>query len=300
MPEICSYEGSDYRKEFWEKGNRTYEDLAERIAIRKLLPPQGSTLVEIGAGFGRLADLYSGYRQVVLLDYAKTMLQDAKSLWGDDPRFTFVAADLYRLPLRSASFQAVVMVRVIHHIQDVPLALSNLRRILADDGVFILEHANKRNLKAIVRYLLRMQKWNPFDREPVEFVPLNYDFHPAWMRERLKEAGFAIEDQLSVSHFRHGVLKRTFSPRFLAKADGAVQRVGAIWKLTPSLILKCTPASKSGQNAPKTPLKPEEMFVCPACGGDLEAEEGGLRCTRCGHPWPLEDGIYNFRMDGEG
>jgi ubiquinone/menaquinone biosynthesis C-methylase UbiE len=297
MPDICSYEGSDYRKEFWGKGDRTYEDLAERIAIRRLLPPKGSTLIEFGAGFGRLADLYSGYKQVMLLDYAKTMLADARELWGHDPRFTFVAADIYRLPLKDASFQAAVIVRVIHHIQDVPLVLTNIRKILADEGVFILEHANKRNLKAIARYILGKQSWSPFDREPVEFVPLNYDFHPAWMREKLVEAGFSIEDQLSVSHFRHRILKRTFSPQFLAKADGAVQRLGAIWKLTPSMILKCTPSVKTGTGAPAEPLEPEEMFKCPVCGGDLQSVDGGLKCGQCGRVWPLEDGIYNFRVD---
>ena len=297
MPDICNYEGSNYRKEFWEEGEREYEDLAERIAIRKLLPREGSTLIEIGAGFGRLADLYAGYEQVVLLDYAKTMLMDARRFWGDDPRFVFVAADLYRLPLKQGTFKAAVMVRVIHHIQNVPLALSSIRRILGDDGVFILEHANKRNLKAILRYFFRKQDWNPFDRAPVEFVPLNYDFHPAWMREMLGKADFLVEERLSVSHFRHRILKRTFSPKLLAKADGAVQKVGAIWSLTPSLILKCVPASKSGRKSPSAPLKPEEMFECPACGGSLAIADEGLTCTKCGRLWPLEDGIYNFRMD---
>ena len=31
-----------------------------------MLPPQGQTLIEIGAGYGRLADLYAGYETVVV------------------------------------------------------------------------------------------------------------------------------------------------------------------------------------------------------------------------------------------
>ena len=60
MTEICDYEGSSYRTDFWEGQGRQYEDMAERLALRKLLPPAGARLVEIGAGFGRLVDLYGG------------------------------------------------------------------------------------------------------------------------------------------------------------------------------------------------------------------------------------------------
>ncbi|HHE70853.1 MAG TPA: hypothetical protein ENL34_01040, partial [Chloroflexi bacterium] len=63
---VCNYEGSRYSTEFWTT-SRSYEDGAERIALRHLLPPRGRRLLEIGAGFGRLVDLYQGYDTVVLL-----------------------------------------------------------------------------------------------------------------------------------------------------------------------------------------------------------------------------------------
>ena len=43
--DYCDYEGSDYRSAFWGGGKREYEDAAERIAIRRLLPPTGERLV---------------------------------------------------------------------------------------------------------------------------------------------------------------------------------------------------------------------------------------------------------------
>ncbi len=54
QPPICDYEGSSYRTEFWGGDQREYENLAERIALRALLPSGGQRLVEIGAGFGSL------------------------------------------------------------------------------------------------------------------------------------------------------------------------------------------------------------------------------------------------------
>ena len=82
---ICNYEGSRYSTEFWTR-DRAYEDAVERIALRALLPPSGKTLMEIGAGFGRLADLYTKYDTVVIFDYARTQLEQAVERWGKDKR----------------------------------------------------------------------------------------------------------------------------------------------------------------------------------------------------------------------
>jgi len=235
---ICDYEGSGYKHDFWVGQGREYEDLAERIALRRLLPARGGRLLEIGAGFGRLADLYAGYDEVVLLDYSRSLLRQAEAALGGDRRFRFVAGDLYDLPFADGYFDAVVMVRVIHHVVDVPAALRQTRRVLAGGGRFILEFANKRNLKAIVRYLLRQQPWSPFERQPVEFVTLNFNFHPAWMVEQWRLAGLQAESTLALSHFRLAPLKRALPARWLARADGLLQPVGAAWLLTPSVMAR--------------------------------------------------------------
>ena len=287
LPEVCDYEETDYEA-FWRAG-RTYEDLAERIALRALLPPGGRRLVEIGAGFGRLADLYEGYAEIYLLDYARRQLEAAQRRWGHDPRFRFVVADLYRLPFMPSRFDAVVMVRVIHHVQDVPGALREIRAVLRPGGTFVLEFANKRNLKAILRYFLGRQSWSPFDPEPVAFAPLHFDFHPAWMRTRLAEAGFRIREERAVSQFRHPWLKRWIPARWLARLDGMVQRVGALWNLTPSVFLRL-------ETAPGAPPEPaaEGLWRCPLCRQPAVEEERAVVCPG-GHRWPREGSFYVMR-----
>lgn len=286
MSKLCDYEGSAYRTEFWEGQERDYEDAAERIALGKLLPPRGEMLVEVGPGFGRLADLYQGYRRVILADHARSMLLEARERWGKDDRFTFVAADLHRLPLVDGAAEALVIVRVLHHVSDVPMALSELARVVAPGGCCVLEYANKRNLKELLRWLAGRSKKAPFSREPVEFVTMNYNFHPGYIEEALEEVGLRIERRLSVSLFRVGFLKGRF-PKALARLDGWLQAPTAPLTLGPSGFLR-TRKEGAGEKATR-------MFRCPECSTSMEESEGTIACPECGRTWREEEGIYDFR-----
>jgi len=286
---ICSYEGTSYRADFWEGKGRDYEDLAERAALERLIPPHGRRLVEIGAGFGRLADLYGGYQEVVLLDYAKSGLREAQERLGHDSRFLFVAANLYHLPLAPGCVDTALTVRVLHHVADIPAALAQISGALRAGGAYVLEFANKRNLKAIGRYLARRQSWSPFTREPYEFVELNFDFHPDWMSEALASAGFSLDAGLAVSHFRLQIAKRNVPPATLARLDALLQRPGAALKVAPSIFLR---ARRAGEAAPVA----GGLFACPACGSqDLAVESAAISCRGCGSVWPAADGIYDLR-----
>ncbi len=288
---ICDYEESSYRTDFWEDQGRGYEDLAERIALRRLVPPTGRRLIDIGAGFGRLAEFYGGYDQVVLLDYSRSLLRQAQAELGRDGRFVYVAASFYDMPFVDGAFDTAIMVRVMHHVEDVPALLAQVARALADEGTYVLEFASKHHLKAMLRYALRRQTWNPFDPAPYEFVEMNFDFHPDWMRDRLSEARFHVKRTRTVSHFRLPLLKRLLPPRTLATLDGLCQPTGAWWQWTPSVFVQCTPDKLTGV----TPTG--QLFRCPACHGSrLEPTLEVLICGNCACQWPIEDGIYNFKL----
>ena len=87
------------------------------------------------------------------------------------------------MPFVPGLFDGATMIRTLHHMADVSRALCQVRRVMEPGGHFILEYANKKNLKAILRYMARRQSWNPFDHQPVEYLPLNFDFHPKQIRE---------------------------------------------------------------------------------------------------------------------
>ncbi|GIV83208.1 MAG: hypothetical protein KatS3mg052_0215 [Candidatus Roseilinea sp.] len=294
---ICDYEGSDYRTRFWENADRAYEDAVERIAIAHMLPPRGARMAEFGAGFGRLADLYAGYDEVILLDYSRSLLAEARQRWGRDPRFKFVAADIYHLPFAPGVLSAATMVRVIHHIADVPAALMQIRRVIAPGGTFVLEFANKRNLKAMMRYLARRQRWNPYAPEPIEFATLNFDFHPRWMLQALREAGFDIRAKRAASYLRAGFFKRVLPLQMMVRLDAALQRTAALALLSPSVFVQSVAVGQGheakGEGAAL--VGEEGIFRSPRSGQPLRREGDALVCDADGTRWRAEDNFYDFK-----
>jgi len=290
-PAICDYEGSTYRADFWEGKGRDYEDAVERAALRRLLPRAARRYVDFGAGFGRLIDEADRYDHVVVLDYSRTMLQDAQARLGRDARFTYVAADLYRLPFAPNTFDAGILCSVIHPLEAAPAALRQIRACFAPGGTFVLEFANKLNLKAVARYLLRRQTWSPFDHEPVEFVRLNFDFHPAHIHDALRGSGFAPRRRLGVSWLRLGLLKTTLPLQVLVALDRLLQPLGSAAPLAPSIFVQSLVPGVQTSLAPV-----ESMFRCPQCGHAPLARQGDtMPCPACGSRWAVRDGIYDFK-----
>jgi ubiquinone/menaquinone biosynthesis C-methylase UbiE len=300
-PPVCNYEGSDYQTSFWEKGGREYEDRTEAIALRRLLPKSGRLLLELGAGAGRNTPRYTGFGRVVLLDYSRTQLEQAQARLGRSEKYLYVAADIYRLPFVNGLFDAATMIRTLHHMADAPGALREVRHAVASGGVFILEFANKLNLKAILRYLLGRQAWSPFSLEPVEFAELNFDFHPRAIRNWLKDLDFKIEKTLTVSHFRVGVLKRVIPTNLLVALDSIAQWTGVVWQLSPSVFLRARAGGQKVRN--EIPANPLMLFKCPECGHTpLVQRDDHLGCSNCQSQWGFKDGIYDFRepLEAEG
>jgi ubiquinone/menaquinone biosynthesis C-methylase UbiE len=285
---VISYEGSPYKTDFWEGQGREFEDLTERQALGRLLPPRGKTLIEIGSGFGRLANLYSNYEQIILTDYSLSLLTDAKKSFGSNPRYRFVAANVYNLPFANNLADTMVMIRVAHHLESIPSALAEIQRVMQGDGTFIMEFANKRNIKAIARYWTRRQTWSPFAEEPYEFVRLNFDFHPRWMQQALSAAGFNTEKMLALSNFRIPAIKRRISARTLARIDNALAGPGAALSLSPSILTK--------NKSTKAKHPASGLFLCPKCKqGDLESMPAAMVCNHCHEHWTITNGIIDFR-----
>jgi hypothetical protein len=142
--------------------------------------------------------------------------------------------------------------------------------------------------------MLGRQVWSPFTLEPIEYIPLNFDFHPRAIKEWMGKVDFHIHRTLTVSHMRVGLLKKLIPVRLLVWLDSVFSLTGGWWQLTPSVFLKST-ASHDGEKAAEG-----QFFACPNCGNPLSDTPPLILCDHCGREYPVNGGIYDFRLDAAG
>ena len=235
---ISDYNGYDYKKIFWEDADRAYEDQADRLAVRKLLPKHMKNFVDIAGGYGRLADEYIRRAdKATLFDYSKTELAQAKEKWGD--KLNTKAGDIYDLPFKDEEFSTLLMVRATHHFKDMKKVLAELYRVLEPGGIAVIEVANKKTLPRIARYLTGKTKISPFDRKVANLKEIDpdgfYNYHPKYMEDLFEQAGFKIKKVLSVSNFRSARLKKMFGTKKLVKMEDKAQKILAPIRFAPSI-----------------------------------------------------------------
>ena len=238
---ISDYNGYDYKKIFWEDADRKYEDAADRMAIRRLLPKQMDQFVDIAGGYGRLADEYlSRAKTATLFDYSKTELAQAHELYGDNIKTK--DGDIYSLPFKDNSFDALMMIRATHHFKDMQKVSDELYRILKPGGIAVIEVANKKTLPRMVRYWTGKTDQSPFSLEPIHLKEIDadgfYNYHPKYIEGIFKKSGFQISEVLSVSNFRSQRLKAIFGNKFLINLESGAQKLLAPIRFAPSIYYK--------------------------------------------------------------
>ena len=238
---ISDYNGYDYKKDFWENVDREYEDQADRMAIRKLLPKRMEKFADIGGGYGRLANEYlKRARKVYIFDYSKTELKQAKEIYGD--KLETKAGDIYELPFKDGELDGLMMVRVTHHLKNLKKAVDELYRVLKPGGAAVIEVANKRTLPKMARFITGRSKVNPFDKKVANYKEIDkdgfYNYHPKYVEEIFDKVGFKREKVLSVSNFRSRGLKKVLKTKNLVKMENSAQQILAPIRFAPSIYYK--------------------------------------------------------------
>jgi len=138
-------------------------------ALLSLVPDgTGGTLLDIGTGTGRVLELLAPrVRQALGVDASRSMLALARARLAG-PEFGHCSvrlADMYRLPLASATFDTVVMQMVLHHAEDPGLALAEAARVLRPGGRLLLIDLAEHDRKDLTDRLAH--RWPGFPDEAI-------------------------------------------------------------------------------------------------------------------------------------
>jgi 2-polyprenyl-3-methyl-5-hydroxy-6-metoxy-1,4-benzoquinol methylase len=137
--------------------------------MSELVPDRTSPILDVGCGTGAfLVRLQAaGYRSLAGVDI-KT---PAAGLAGIN--FSEFDLDTGTMPFADASFRVVTSIEVFEHVENLGALVSEIARVLAPDGVFIMTTPNIHSIEARLRFLL-LGKLKQFDdlSDPTHISPI--------------------------------------------------------------------------------------------------------------------------------
>jgi ubiquinone/menaquinone biosynthesis C-methylase UbiE len=243
----------DYR-DYWH--GREYEHQAELIALERCWQHIGqiNRIIDIGGGYGRLTPHYLPQAKFCILsEPAMKHLALAQRHFLGEPRLHYVANVGEHLSYQANSFDVALMIRVSHHYQDLQPPIAEISRILKPGGWVILEVSNKIHCLATLKHLrLGLSKFRqslesidrrkPHNRRDT-VVPFT-NHHPKQVSQILRQNQLMPHQYLSVSNFRHSIIKKLIPLSLLLSLEKLVQPIASAAWWGPSIIILARKAYK--------------------------------------------------------
>ncbi len=166
--------------------------LRAEAALTVLDCEPGARVLDLGCGVGSFSALLAARSmRVMCVDVSE---ENVEAVRRRHPELPVVRANATALPFDDDAFDAAVLMEVLEHVEDDRAALSELRRVVRDDGLLILSAPN---LAARAPLLERLPLLSVHAREGPE-----HHFRDGYSRRELTsllgDSGFKIEMMLSV------------------------------------------------------------------------------------------------------
>ena len=101
---------------------------------------KGMRVLELGCGTGMMwknrKDLITSCSKVILSDFSEGMVETAEANIGSYEPLQYQVIDIQDIPYDDGRFDAVMAHMMLYHVPDIGRALSEVSRVLKDDGCF--------------------------------------------------------------------------------------------------------------------------------------------------------------------
>ena len=129
---------------FWDKNAGRYDhfmrkDAAAYERLYELLRPvvRQKAALELATGTGLIAKhIVCSAEHIEATDASQKMIEQAKQ-GVKSAKLYFSVQDMFHLPYADQSFDVVIVVNALHIVPEPEKALSEIRRVLKDDGVLV-------------------------------------------------------------------------------------------------------------------------------------------------------------------
>lgn len=172
---------------FWDKNAGRYDrfmrkDAAAYERLYELLRPvvRHRTVLELAAGTGLIAkNIVNSAAHIEATDASPEMIAEAKRD-NRSAKLHFSVQDMFRLPYADGSFDVVIVANALHIVPEPEKALSEIRRVLKDDGVLVaptFTHADNAFFGRVKAFFMKLagfplhSKWT--SREYLAFLREN-------------------------------------------------------------------------------------------------------------------------------
>ena len=153
------------QKNFWDKNAGRYDrfmrkDLAAYEEMYAHIRPvvKAKTVLELATGTGLIAKhIVNAAAHIEATDASAEMITEAKRTRS--AKLHFSVQDMFRLPYAEESFDVVIVSNALHIVPQPEKALSEIRRVLKDDGVMIaptFTHAGNSFSGKVRAFFMRM------------------------------------------------------------------------------------------------------------------------------------------------
>ena len=151
---------------FWDRNAGRYDrfmrkDAAAYNRMYELLRPAvyNKTVLELAAGTGAIAkNIACSAAFIEATDASPKMIAEARRD-SSSAKLHFSVQDMFRLPYAGGSFDAVIVANALHIVPKPEKALSEIRRVLKDDGVLVaptFTHADNSFLGKVKAFFMKL------------------------------------------------------------------------------------------------------------------------------------------------
>jgi ubiquinone/menaquinone biosynthesis C-methylase UbiE len=162
-------------------------------------------VLDVGGGTGAVTEglLKHDYRRIVTVDISLAMLREAKKKM---PALTAIVCDGERLPFKDDALRTVICSSVLHHLPFPDRMLGELKRVMAHDGVVIVQEPNLDHFLSkprfskvssfsmmFMHYLYRVEHYEEVSEPPI------HEYHRAFTRQEIVKL---FSDQFFILYFR--------------------------------------------------------------------------------------------------